>query len=64
MVILRLDSRNRMVTKGYRKGVYEWVKADWGIERPEPHPKILQFPITQLVSRTRGSGQNKHQKYK
>ncbi len=26
MVILRLDGQNRMVTKGYRKGVYEWVR--------------------------------------
>ena len=25
MVILRLDRVNRMVTKGYRKGVYKWV---------------------------------------
>jgi len=25
MVILRLDGRIRMVTKGYRKGVYDWV---------------------------------------
>ena len=25
MVILRLGCPNRMVTKGYRKGVYEWV---------------------------------------
>src|SRR5258706_15597707 len=25
MLILRLNSPNRMVTKGYRKGVYEWV---------------------------------------
>src|SRR5437588_11747930 len=26
MVILRLDGRIRMVTKGYRKGVYDWVR--------------------------------------
>ena len=25
MVIVRLGLQNRMVTKGYRKGVYEWV---------------------------------------
>jgi hypothetical protein len=25
MVILRLDSANRMVTKDYQKGVYKWV---------------------------------------
>ncbi len=24
-VIVRLGTQNRMVTKGYRKGVYEWV---------------------------------------
>lgn len=24
-LIVRLASPNRMVTKGYRKGVYEWV---------------------------------------
>jgi hypothetical protein len=24
-VIVRLGLKNRMVTKGYRKGVYEWV---------------------------------------
>jgi len=27
MVILRLASQNRMVTKGYRKGVYDWVRC-------------------------------------
>jgi hypothetical protein len=27
MVILRLDSQNRMVTKGYRRRLYEWVEA-------------------------------------
>ena len=25
-VIVRLDPQNRMVTKDYRKGVYEWVE--------------------------------------
>lgn len=27
MVILRLNSQNRMVTKGYQEGVYEWVEG-------------------------------------
>jgi len=27
MVILRLDSANRMVTKDYQKGVYKWVSG-------------------------------------
>jgi hypothetical protein len=27
MVILRLDCQIRMVTKGYRKGVYKWVEG-------------------------------------
>jgi hypothetical protein len=27
MVILRLDRQNRMVTKDYLRGVYEWVEA-------------------------------------
>lgn len=34
-LIVRLARRNRMVTKGYRKGVYEWVKnslGKWEIE--------------------------------
>ena len=33
-VIVRLASQNRMVTKGYRKGVYDRVGkglGDWGI---------------------------------
>jgi hypothetical protein len=29
MVILRLHSQNRMVTKGYRKGVYDWVGQNY-----------------------------------
>lgn len=34
MVILRLDCHIRMVTKGYRKGVYKWVEeklSNWVI---------------------------------
>lgn len=30
MVIVRLDIPNRMVTKGYRKGVYEWGRPESG----------------------------------
>ena len=26
LAIVRLDTQNRMVTKDYRKGVYEWVE--------------------------------------
>jgi len=40
--IVRLDLLNRMVTKGYQKGVYEWVTK--GIRRgvpPEPRKLAL-----------------------
>jgi hypothetical protein len=30
MVILRLSTENRMVTKGYPRGVYEWVEGEFG----------------------------------
>jgi hypothetical protein len=39
MVILRLTGQNRMVTQGYRKGVYVWVGRlgkDWEIPRRAP----------------------------
>ena len=42
MVILRLASQNRMVTKGYRKGVYEWVSCFRG--RP-PALKLVADPF-------------------
>ena len=31
-VIVRLASQNRMVTKGYQEGVYEWVGRNEEIE--------------------------------
>lgn len=31
MVIVRLGTQNRMVTKDYHTGVYEWVKEGFGI---------------------------------
>lgn len=31
MVIVRLGTQNRMVTKDYQTGVYEWVKEGFGI---------------------------------
>lgn len=31
MVIVRLDTQNRMVTKDYQTGVYEWVEEGFGI---------------------------------
>lgn len=35
-VIVRLGTQNRMVTKGYQKGVYDRVTGGIGAEQPNP----------------------------
>jgi|SRR5450631_41306 hypothetical protein len=58
MLILRLNSQNRMVTKGYRKGVYEWVRKVRGlrtyvigITRAQQRPKqIPAVPAAEVLA--------------
>jgi len=55
MVILRLASQNRMVTKGYRKGVYEWV----GCSRFDAHiPSGSSRAIFRNASQARAAATN------
>jgi hypothetical protein len=42
MVIVRLVTQNRMVTKGYQKGVYDWVITLTSREREHSYGSGLQ----------------------
>ena len=55
--IVRLDGPNRMVTKGYRKGVYKWVtKGIWdrpdGGARARDYRRFVAYLTASLVSET------------
>lgn len=52
MVILRLDRKNRMVTKGYRRGVYEWVEGI-DIASLEVECALFYLPINTFIARGR-----------
>ncbi len=61
-MIVRLASQNRMVTKGYRKGVYEWVTGGISCAAPflkehvgTSRPRLSKAGEASLVARSAAS---------